>query len=55
MMCILALTFMTAGLFLYKALNATPKCDCKFPNSKRYGVIGAGGTCRMVPCEVPSK
>jgi hypothetical protein len=57
MMCILALTFMTAGLYIYKALNSKPKCDCMFPNSKEYGVISAGGKCRVVPCEVgqPSK
>lgn len=51
MMCILAVTFMTTGLYIYKALNSKPKCDCMFPNSKQYGVISSGGKCEVVPCE----
>ena len=53
LMCVLALTFMTAGLYIYKALNSKPKCDCTFTSSKRYGVISAGGKCEIVPCELP--
>jgi hypothetical protein len=51
-MCVLALTFMTAGVFIYRALNSEPKCDCKFPNTKRYGVISAAGSCVEVPCKI---
>lgn len=52
MMSILALAVVAGGLFIYRLATATPQCDCMFPNSKRYGVISAGGTCKEVKCEL---
>jgi hypothetical protein len=52
MMCVLAFVAVTAGWYIYRSANAKPVCDCMFPNSKRYGVMGSGGTCRVVECEV---
>lgn len=51
-MCTLAVVFATVGLCVYYLASAKPVCNCKFPNSGRYGVIGAGGTCRVVECEI---
>ena len=51
-LCVLAVIFVSAGWGVYYLANRTPVCDCMFPNSHRYGVIGAGGTCRVAPCEV---
>jgi len=53
MMCVLALVAIAAGLYVYRWSTTKPKCNCMFPNSKRYGVIGQGGVCRVVDCEVP--
>ena len=52
MMCVLALVVIAAGLYVYRWSTAKPKCNCMFPNSKRYGVIGQGGGCRVVDCEI---
>ena len=51
-MCVLALVVI-AGLYVYRRSTTKPKCDCMFPNSGRYGVIGLGGGCRVVDCEPP--
>lgn len=51
-MCILALVVIAVGLYVYRS-TTKPKCTCMFPNTKRYGVIGAGGVCRVVDCEIP--
>jgi hypothetical protein len=52
MMCVLAVLIVTTGWFIYHSANAKPVCNCMFPNSRRYGVIGSGGNCRVVECEV---
>jgi hypothetical protein len=53
MMCVLALVVIAAGLYVYRRSTTKPKCNCLFPNSGRYGVIGQGGVCRVVDCEIP--
>lgn len=52
MMCVVALMMLTTGLYVYRWANTKPKCNCLFPNSKRYGVVGQGGVCRVVDCEI---
>lgn len=52
-MCVLALVVIGAGLYVYRWLTTKPKCDCMYPNSRQYGVIGRGGVCRVVDCEIP--
>jgi hypothetical protein len=52
MMCVVALVMVTTGLYVYRWANTKPKCNCLFPNSKRYGVVGQGGVCRVVDCEI---
>ncbi|HEX8922733.1 MAG TPA: hypothetical protein VF766_14755 [Pyrinomonadaceae bacterium] len=43
------LLIMTAGLYVGDILNERnrTKCDCVFPNSRRYGVIDKNGVCRV--------
>jgi len=52
MMCVLALVVISAGLYVYRRITIKPKCNCMFPNSGRYGVIGQGGQCRVIDCEI---
>lgn len=52
MMCFLALLVFTSGFYVYRWASAKPKCNCMYPNTKQYGVIGQGGTCRIVDCEL---
>ena len=52
MMCVMALVVVVAGFYVYRWSTAKPKCNCMFPNSKRYGVIGQGGGCKVVDCEI---
>ena len=53
-MCVLALVAVVASWYVYRWSVAKPKCNCMFPQSKRYGVVGRGGTCRVVDCEIPT-
>ena len=54
LMAVVAFVVVAAGFFVYRWATATPTCDCMFPNSKRYGVIGSGGKCRVVECVPPA-
>ena len=54
-MCVLALVVIAASLYVYRRSTIKPKCDCVFPNSGRYGVIGMGGGCRVIDCVPPPK
>ena len=54
-MCILAMVVIAAGLYVYRWSTTKPKCNCMFPNTKTYGVIGQGGKCRVVDCEIPKQ
>ena len=54
LMCVLAVVVVIpAGLYVYRRSTTKPKCNCMFPNTRKYGVIGFGGGCRVVDCEVP--
>lgn len=53
-MTVAALVAVVAGLYIYRWSNTKPKCNCMFPNSKRYGVVSAGGVCRVAECEPPA-
>ena len=52
MVCVLTLVVIAVGLYGYRWLTAKPKCNCMFPDTKQYGVIGPGGGCRVVDCEI---
>jgi hypothetical protein len=53
LMCVLAVVVITVGLYVYRRSTTKPKCNCMFPNTGKYGVIGFGGACRVVDCEAP--
>jgi hypothetical protein len=55
-LCVLALVvFIAGGLYVYRRSTVKPKCNCMFPATGEYGVIGSGGKCKVVDCEIVRK